>query len=127
MLKSLFDDPELNQEMNLVISTSGNIFAKYAFSDGRLNEVNSGHWYRTAYQNLVVDPENDFLCPIIFSMDKTTISNMASLSVYAIMFTTLIFNIQVSLHYIQILLEFFPLFCILFHLISYGICNLLDT
>ena len=45
---------------------------------------------------MVTDPDNDFLCPIILSMDKTTISNLGLLSVYAIMFTSSIFDLKVS-------------------------------
>ena len=40
------------------------------------------------------DPVNDFLLPIIFAMDKTTISSTSDLHVYAIMFTTSIFNLH---------------------------------
>src|SRR5688500_5247779 len=41
---------------------------------------------------MIKDPQKDFLMPIIFAMDKTTISNSAHLHVYAVMFTTTIFN-----------------------------------
>ena len=57
-----------------------------------MNEVNSGYWYHQAFQNCVKDPTSDFLMPIIFAMDKTTISNSAHLNVYAIMFTTTLFK-----------------------------------
>ena len=53
-----------------------------------LNELTSKHFHNTLYQNLGVVSENDLLYAIIFGMVKTTISNMASLSVYAIKFTT---------------------------------------
>ena len=40
------------------------------------------------------DPVNDFLLPIIFAMGKTTISSTLDLHVYAIMYTTSIFNLH---------------------------------
>ena len=61
---------------------------------GKLGEVNSGRWYQDAYLNLVKDPTNDFLLPIIFAMDKTTISSTLDLHVYALMLTTSIFNLH---------------------------------
>lgn len=96
MLQSILSDPELNQESNLVVPLNGTHFCKYKPPDGLLGEVNTGYWYRLAYKNMVKNPESDFLCPIIFSMDKTTLSNMGSLHVYAIMFTTTLFNAKVS-------------------------------
>ena len=94
MLESLFNDPEINHECNLVINTD-DPFSKYKSKNGSLGEVNSGNWYQQAYKNMVTNPVDDFLCPIIFSMDKTTISNMSSLHVYAVMFTTTIFDLKV--------------------------------
>ena len=58
--------------------------------------MDSGQWYKTVYQNLVSDPEIDFLCPIILANDKTTLSEMGDLHVDAIFMTTSIFNTQVS-------------------------------
>jgi hypothetical protein len=95
MLASLFECPILNQPENLVVNPNDR-FGKYQSPDGRLGEVNSGQWYDTAYDTLVKDPNTDFLCPIIFTMDKTVISEMGGLSVYVILFTTSIFNRSVS-------------------------------
>ena len=39
-----------------------------------------------------LDPNKDFLLPIIFAMDKTTISSTAGLHVFALMFTTTLFK-----------------------------------
>src|SRR5207237_3097091 len=91
MLSSLMNNKELNQLDNLVVNTT-DPFLKYESPNGMLGEVNSGHWYQVAYNNLVKDPSNDFLLPIIFAMDKTTISNTANLHVFVIMFTTTIFK-----------------------------------
>ena len=66
-------------------------FAKYESPNGILAEVNSGFWYQQAYNNMIKDPNNEFLMPIIFAMDKT-ISSPDNLHVYLIMFTTSIFK-----------------------------------
>lgn len=94
LLASLFNDTELNQCSNLVVNST-NRFGKYIPKDNRLGEVNSGWWYNTAYNNMVQDPDNDFLCPLILSNDKTTISDMGELHVDAIFMTTSIFNTKV--------------------------------
>jgi hypothetical protein len=94
MLASLFNCPVLNQMENLVVNAKDR-FAKYEAPNGLLGEVNSGVWYDKAYANLVTNPEKDFLCPIIFAMDKTVISEMAGLHVFVILFTTSIFNRKV--------------------------------
>jgi hypothetical protein len=94
MLASLFNCPLLNKLENLVVNPH-NRFGKYSSPDGRLGEINSGQWYDTAYKTLIKDPDKDFLCPIIFTMDKTVISEMGGLSVYVILFTTSIFNRKV--------------------------------
>ena len=95
MLASLFNCPVLNKLENLVVNPLDR-FAKYEGPHGKLGEINSALWYNNAYSNLVTDPNKDFLCPIIFAMDKTVISEMAGLSVFVILFTTTIFNRQVS-------------------------------
>ena len=91
MLFSLLQDKTLNQNENLVVNKS-DFFSKYVSSNGRLNEVNSGSWYDQAYITMVKDFTKDFIMPIIFAMDKTTISSTARMSVYAVMFTTTIFD-----------------------------------
>ena len=93
MLYSLFNDTDLNTFDNLVVDPVDH-FAKYESPTGRLNEVNSGHWYQQAYDTMVTDPDKDFLAPIIFAMDKTTISSTAHLHVFAVMFTTTLFNVK---------------------------------
>jgi hypothetical protein len=95
MLASLFNCPVLNKLENLVVNPTDR-FAKYNAAGGKLGEVNSALWYNNAYSHLVTEPDKDFLCPIIFAMDKTVISEMAGLSVFVILFTTTIFNRQAS-------------------------------
>ena len=95
MLASLFNCPVLNKLENLVVNPNDR-FGKYEAPNGVLGEINSGTWYDTAYHNLVKDPDKDFLCPIIFAMDKTVISEMAGLHVFVILFTSSVFNREVS-------------------------------
>lgn len=94
LLASLFNDTELNQCGNLVVNST-NRFGKYIPNDNCLGEVNSSRWYNTAYNNMVQDPNNNFLCPLILANDKTTISEMGDLHVDAIFMTTSIFNTKV--------------------------------
>ena len=95
MLMSLFDDTSLNQKENLVVNTN-NVFSKYIPSNNKLGEVNSGKWYKVAYDNCIIDPETDFLCPIILASDKTTILEMGNLHVDAIFMTTSLFDYKVN-------------------------------
>src|SRR5687768_16138056 len=96
MLASLFADPILNQSKNLVINKTKR-FGKFDPPNNRYGEVNSGKWYQNAYNNCINDPEKDFLCPIIFSNDKTTLSDIGDLHVDGIFMTTSLFNNEVSL------------------------------
>lgn len=57
---------------------------------------------------MVKNPNKDFLSSISFSMDKTTISNNLSWSVYVIMFIVVVYDVKVSpfvstLAYLQVL------------------------
>ena len=96
LLASLFNDTQLNQCENLVINPKDR-FGKFVLWDNRLGEVNSGQWCETSYKNMVTDPDNNFLCPIILASDKTTLSDMGDLHVNVIFMTTSIFNTQVRL------------------------------
>ena len=91
MLSSLMNDKKLNHLSNLIVNPK-DPFAKYVSPNDKLGEINSGFWYHQAYNNLVTDSQKDFLLPIIFAMDKTTIFNSAHLHVFAIMLTTSIFK-----------------------------------
>lgn len=94
MLMSLFDDVSLNQKENMVVNTN-NVFYKYIPTNNQLGEVNSGKWYKVAYDNHISDPETEFLCPIILASDKTTISEMGDLHVNAIFMTTSMYDYKV--------------------------------
>ena len=95
MLSDLMNDKSLNKISNLVVNKEDR-FAKYESPNGKLGVVNSGYWYQNAYTTMIQDPVKDFLLPIIFAMDKTTISNSAHLHVFAVMFTTTIFDCKVQ-------------------------------
>ena len=95
MLSSLLNCPILDKIENLVVNPS-NRFGRYVDPDGRLDEVNSGRWYQDTYDQLILNPDQEFLAPIIFTMDKTVISEASHLSVYVILFTTTIFNRKVG-------------------------------
>jgi hypothetical protein len=47
------------------------------------------------YDKVITNPDEDFLCPIIFTMDKTVISKISHLSIHVILFTNTIFNREV--------------------------------
>jgi hypothetical protein len=97
MLSSLLNCPILNKLENLVVNPSDR-FGRYQSPDGRLDEVNSGQWYQDTYDQTIHDGDKDFLAPIIFTMDKTVISEASHLSVYVILFTTTVFNREVRLY-----------------------------
>lgn len=91
MLFSLLQDNNLNKIENLVVNKK-DYFSKFVPTNGRLGEVNSGTWYNNTYETMVKDTSKDFLLPIIFAMDKTTILSTVQRSVYVIMFSTTIFD-----------------------------------
>lgn len=98
LLSGLLDDPVLNRLENLVVNKSNGLrFHKFISENDILGEINTGQWYHDAYNKLVRNPEKDFLCPIIFYMDKTTHSKYSKLTTYSISFTTSIFNLKVSI------------------------------
>jgi hypothetical protein len=95
MLSSLLNCPILNKLENLVVNPQDR-FGRFVSVDGLLDEVNSGQWYQDTYDQMIVEKDKDFLAPIIFTMDKTVISEASHLSVYVILFTTTLFNRKVS-------------------------------
>ena len=63
----------LNKMENLVVNPLDQ-FGCYRSEDGLLGEVNLEKWYQDTYDQDITDPDKEFLCPIIFAMDKTVIS-----------------------------------------------------
>ena len=99
MLSLLLNCPMLNKLENLVVNPLDR-FARFQSPDGLLDEVNSGQWYQDTYDKAIHNPDTDFLAPIIFTMDKTVISEASHLSVYVILFTTSIFNRSVCIYFL---------------------------
>ena len=64
MLESLFKDSNVNCYKNLVVNPN-NHFGEFKSADGKLGDVNSGKWYKTAYKNCIIIPKSDFLCLLI--------------------------------------------------------------
>ena len=96
MLSSLLNCPILNKIENLVVNPHDR-FGRYQSPGGLLDEVNSGQWYQDTYDLMISDGNKEFLAPIIFTMDKTVISEASHLSVYVILFTTSIYNRKVCM------------------------------
>ena len=96
MLSSLLNCPMLNKIENLVVNPTDR-FGRFVSPDGLLDKVNSAQWYQDTYDKVINDSNKEFLAPIIFTMDKTVISEASHLSVYVILFTTSIFNREVRL------------------------------
>ena len=94
MLASLLNCPMLNKLENLVINPDD----RYGRCHGDLlGEVNSGQWYQDTYDQMITNPDKEFLCPIVFAMDKTVISEISHLSVNVILFSTTLFNQEASM------------------------------
>ena len=91
MLSSLLNCPMLNKIENLVVNPTDR-FGRFVLPDGLLDKVNSAQWYQDTYDKVINDSNKECLAPIIFTMDKTVISEASHLSVLFILFTTSIFN-----------------------------------
>ena len=91
MLSLLLNDKELNQLLNIVISKN-DPFAKYRSLSGKLGEINTWYWSHEAYKNRVTDPSTDFLYQWYLLWTKLQYLALANSNIYAIMFTTTIFE-----------------------------------
>jgi hypothetical protein len=80
LLQCYLNCPILNKLENLVMNPT-NWFGWYQSQHGLLAEVvRSGQWYKDTYNQSVHDSQNEFLAPIIFTMDKTVILEASHLS-----------------------------------------------
>jgi hypothetical protein len=61
---SLLNDPNLVLDSASLDVNPANPFGKYKSEGDYLSTMNSGAWYQQAYENLVKDPEKDFVLPI---------------------------------------------------------------
>ncbi len=85
--------------MNDVFGDIGNldvnpddVFGKFSRTDGRVDEVNSASWYQNAYHHMIVDPDNEFLMPIILYLDKTGTDILQRNGLEPVLFTTSVVN-----------------------------------
>jgi hypothetical protein len=92
MLYSLLSDPDLVSDLNNLDVNTANPFGKYESEGNYLSTVNSGAWYQQAYNNLVIDPEKDFLVPICFACDETKLKGKGKTGCWPLLFSTTIFN-----------------------------------
>ena len=90
-LDSLLHDETLNQLTNLVVNPRDR-FLPFFPEDRRLSEVLTGSWYQGALQSMITDPNQQFLCPLLLSTDKTHISREADYYSHPVFFTLAIFN-----------------------------------
>ncbi len=82
---------------NLDVNNNGSnpdCFGKFFRPDGGVYEVNSGSWYQHAYDNLITDPQNELLVPLIFYVDKTGTDSLQRHGVEPFMFTTSLINLK---------------------------------
>jgi hypothetical protein len=92
MFMSLMNNPALMDDLALLDVNPNDPFGKYETMDGYVGPVNSGKWYQTAYRNLVVDTDRDFLCPICFACDETKLKGKGTTGCWPLIFSTTIFN-----------------------------------
>lgn len=91
MLLSLLKDPRLVSNIENFDLNSNDPFSKYESPGGFITTANSGVWYERAYNHCVKEPD-DFLCPIIFAIDESKLSQGGKQGCCPVMFTTSIFN-----------------------------------
>ena len=87
-LSSLLFDSNLFDNIDNLDVSPKNPFGKYKTNRHKLSTINSGQRYHEAYMNMVKDPLNDFLMPIIFCCDETKLVQTGKTSCWPLMFTT---------------------------------------
>ena len=92
MVTSLLTDIHLVSDINNFDINPINPFDKYKNNSNLLSVVNSGTWYRNAYNECIRDPEKEFLLPICFACDKTHIQKSGKASCWPLLFSTTLFN-----------------------------------
>ena len=93
-LKDLLSDHHIFGNLDNLDVNKANRFGKFERNDGRVHEVNSGSWYNEAYAHLIDDPDNEFLLPIIFYVDKTGTDIMQRHGLEPLLFTTSIISLK---------------------------------
>jgi hypothetical protein len=93
-LIDLLSDQSIFGDVDNLDVNKNDPFGKFVRDDGRVNEVNSGSWYQSAYDRLITDKENEFLLPLILYVDKTGTDVMQRYGLEPVLFTTSV----ISLH-----------------------------
>ena len=70
-LKDLLSDTYIFGNLSNLDVNPNDPFGKFERDDGCVDEVNSGSWYNNAHSFYVQQPNDEFLLPIIFYIDKT--------------------------------------------------------
>ena len=87
---------DLMKPENLVVNKKGfpdsNPFTMYNDGTGMLHEIQTGSWYRNAYTNLKINPETEFMCPIMIFIDHTITEFMGRYGLTPVVMTFTIFN-----------------------------------
>ena len=87
-LTDLLSDDHIFGNLSNLDVKADNRFGRFTRSDGLVNEVNSGSWYQNAYNHIISDPNNEFLMPLIFYVDKTGTDVLQRHGVEPLLFTT---------------------------------------
>ena len=88
-LYSLLNDTSLVTEKNLLINKDSPFILN---TSTKLDDIDSGSVYKTAYKNYVQPNSSDMLCPIIFFIDKTHTDTNGRWCLEQVRFTLGIFN-----------------------------------
>jgi hypothetical protein len=91
-LHSLLSHPDLTGSLENLDVNPVDPFGKYVSPNGLLGPVNSGMWYKKAYQTCVKDPSTDFLVPICFACDEAKLTGGSTAGCWPLMFSTTLFN-----------------------------------
>jgi hypothetical protein len=92
MLFSLLTDTNLVSDLSNLDVNPDNLFGKYQSEGDYLTVPNSGAWYQSAYDDVIKDPEKDFLLPICFACDETKLTKTGKTGCWPLMFSTTLFN-----------------------------------
>jgi hypothetical protein len=91
MFCSLLSDPEVWNANNMLFPKDSISPIIHPNQSDDLDEIISGDWYTTAFNNLCTSPDN-FLCPIVLFIDKTHVDEFSRWTLEPVLFTLAIFN-----------------------------------
>ena len=91
-VNDLINDHGLFGDMHNVVVNPEDPWGRFCPPHAELDEVNSGSWYQETYDRVISDPDNEFLFPIIFYVDKTGTDVMQHYGLEPLTFTTSVLN-----------------------------------